>query len=506
MARLPRYQESGLVAGDIPRLDFANLREESNVMQGIGNALDRVSQFAFGEAKKETDRVNKLTAIQVRSDLEAVVQKKIADLTVKVETNQITDYSQIQSEIQALSGLSSSLVDLDIDQANGLMSSIRTSGKALLAKSSDIMVKNYQAGLNVQLRELIDSSELNLQTKLEVNQDPNEFKIATGELRLKAYAIGARAGNADQAMKDFDLAAERARDNVMSKYFLSSEFATKPSEALAKLNSKDAGKFSQIWNGMTEQQQDKVRTRILKQSADLYSQQEREKKLAEDAAKAQGLDIRQDLYTNKISPQVAVKRLRAIGDIGREEMKALLTGDGVDGNVELFGRFESLVDQGLMGENAIDAYASAKTISWKQANQLKKMARGADKEFSQAVQFINSSLGVPDPLTPGFRNERKLAADAKSEFISRRDAAIKAGEAFDPIATAESVVKKQRESNLFKQIQADRERLTNLLGKAGIVYNENLTIDALNRIEAFTDLNARDRKRITDLMLSVGNK
>lgn len=506
MAQLPRYQETGLVSGDIPRLDFANVREQAQGMQSISGSLDRIAQFALGKAQKEFEKENELTAIQARTELEGIVQKRMAELSVKVETGQITSFNEIQTEIQAMSGLADGIKDLSIDQANGLISSIRTSGKALLAKSSDIMVKNYQAGLKVQVRDMTDSFETNLQTFLDVSQDPAEFALAKGEARNRVYARAVQAGNADEAMKAFDEAADRARNSAMAKYFLSPEFATKPSDAIAKLGSKDAGKFSAIWNQMTSQDQTKVVDRILKQSADLYSQQEREKKLAEDAAKAQGLDIRQDLYTNKISPQVAVKRLRAIGDIGREEMKALLTGDGVDGNVELFGRFESLVDQGLMGENAIDAYASAKTISWKQANQLKKMARGADKEFSQAVQFINSSLGVPDPLTPGFRNERKLAADAKSEFISRRDAAIKAGEAFDPIATAESVVKKQRESNVFKQIQADRERLTNLLGKAGIVYNENLTIDALNRIEAFTDLSARDRKRITDLMLSVGNK
>lgn len=470
-------------------------------MQGIGNALDRVSQFAFGEAKKETDRVNKLTAIQVRSDLEAVVQKKIADLTVKVETNQITDYNQIQSEIQALSGLSSSLVDLDIDQANGLMSSIRTSGKALLAKSSEIMVKNYQAGLGVQLRELIDSSELNLQTVLEVTQDPKEFNTAAGMLRRKAYAIGARAGNADQAMKDFDLAVVRARDNVMSKYFLSPEFATKPSEALAKLNNKDAGKYSQIWNGLTDQSQEKVRTRILKQSADLYSQQEREKKLAEDAAKAQGLDIRQDLYTNKISPQVAVKRLRAIGDISREEMKDLLTGDGVRSDPELFSRFKSLAATGSIGESYIDDLAKGRIISWKEATELKSATRGVSQ--TDAEQFINKSLGVPDPTTPGFRNERKLAGDALAMFNKRRSDATLSGQPFVPMLVAEEVVKAQKETSVFKQVQADRERLTNLLEKAGIVYNENLTVDALNRIEAFTDLNARDRKRITNLLRSV---
>lgn len=501
MARLPRYQESGLVSGDIPRLDFANLREESNVMQGIGNALDRVSQFAFGEAKKETDRVNKLTAIQVRSQLEGIVQKRMAELTVAVETNQVQSYSQIQSEIQALSGLSDELVNLDIDQANGLMSSIRTSGKALLAKSSDIMVKNYQAALGVQVKDGISNAELNLQTVLEVDQNPDNFNAAAGQLREGVFRVAAQAGMAEKAMDDFSIAVDRARTSVISKYLLSSEFATKPSEALAKLNSNDAGKYSQIWARLDDKKREQITSRILKQSADLYSQQEREKKLAEDAAKAQGLDIRQDLYTNKISPQVAVKRLRAIGDIGREEMKDLLTGDGVRSDPELFSRFKSLAATGSIGESYIDDLAKSRIISWKDATELKSATRGVSQ--TDAEQFINKSLGVPDPTTPGFRNERKVAGDALAMFNQRRSDATMSGQPFVPMLVAEEVVKAQKESTVFKQIQADRERLTQLLEKAGIVYNENLTVDALNRIEAFTDLSPRDRKRITTLLRSV---
>jgi hypothetical protein len=502
MARLPRYQESGLVSGDIPRLDFANLREESQGMANLGGALDRLSQFAFGEAKKEQDRVNKLTAIQVRSELEGEVQKRMAELNVKVETGQLTNFGAIQTEVQSLVGLADGLKDLDIDQANGLVTSIRTSGKALLAKSSDMIVKNYQAGLGVQINDLNKNFELNLQTELEVNPNPAAFDQRVAEGRGRVYALGVQAGNAENALKEFDAARIRARDNVLAKHFLSAEFATKPSEALAKLSTGNAGKYTELWATIPEEDKGKITQRILKQSADIYGQQEREKNLAKEAAKAEGLNIREQYFLGQLSPNQAVSRLKAIGDISPEEMKAILTGDK-PGNDELNGRLESLVDQGRLGEDGIDSYAKSGAISWKQANGLKKLSRGADKDYNQAISLINARLGVPDPMTPGFRNERKLAADAKAEFISRRAIAVQNGEAFNPVETAELVIKNVKNSDTAKQIAEDRKRLSDKLDELGIRFNDNLTEDALNRMASFQKAPKRDQQRIKDLLKTV---
>ena len=128
MARLPRYQESGLISADIPRMDFANIREQSKQQQTIGNALTRISEFAFGEAKKERDKQNQLIGIQVRAELEGEVQKRFAELTTKVETGQLSNYTQIQEEVTAMRGLATGLAEVSPEQAQGLMQSSASSG------------------------------------------------------------------------------------------------------------------------------------------------------------------------------------------------------------------------------------------------------------------------------------------------------------------------------------------------------------------------------------------
>ena len=478
-------------------MDFANLRESAQASSSMANSLERMSQFAFGQAKKEQDRVNTLTAIQARTDLESEVQKRMAQLTVKVETGQLTDFGQIQSEIQAMSGWADSIKDLDIDQANGLLSSIRTSGKALLAKSSDILVKNYQAGLKVQVQELNKDYELTMQTVLEADPTPASFDHAKSMARGHVYSVGVQAGNANDAMKEFDESATRARDSVLAKHFLSAEFATKPSEALSKLSTGNAGKYSEIWATMGEGERDKVTQRILKQSADIYGQQEREKNLNKEAAKAKGLDIRERHYKGQLSATQTVKELKAIGDIERTEMESLLKGDGPGANLELYGRFESVAAQGIVGEAYIDELASSRIINWKQAADLKAKVRGVSQ--TDAEQYINKSLGVPDPLTPGFRNERARAASVLAEFNSRRADALAAGEPFNPMSVARELVGDRKKQDDVKLEEQTREQLRKDLDAAGMKYSEEYTDDDLKRAGVDGPTRKRIMRRINAL-------
>lgn len=222
MARLPRYQESGLVAGDIPRLDFANLKEESRVMAGVGESLDRLSQFAFGEAKKETDRVNKLTAIQVRSELEGEVQKRMAELKMRVDSGEPPDYASIQTEIQSFIGYADGLKGLDIEQANGLISSIRTSGKVVLSAAADRISKANQDLAKLRIDDLNSVMATNIQTVLEVEKDPEVFKAYVGASRGVVSSNGILANVHDDAMKGFDKSLESAISGFTGSYLRNS--------------------------------------------------------------------------------------------------------------------------------------------------------------------------------------------------------------------------------------------------------------------------------------------
>lgn len=438
MARLPRYQESGLVAGDIPRLDFANLREESNVMQGIGNALDRVSQFAFGEAKKEQDKANKLTAIQVRSELEGVVQRKIADLTFRVERGELTNYSQIQSEIQALSGLSDGLVDLDIDQANGLMASIRSSGSTLLAKSSKIMTDAHYAVVQSEINQDMSAVAKNLETSFEVHQDPATLAKIVSENRAKIYARAIQApALLPKAIEGFDSVAKAAERSAMVKYFTSEEFGVSESERLAKLDANDGGKFSQLWSAKPEADRLEIKKAMYQSVVDKAAAKKRDADLTKTNNDLEYVDA----YKQYMSTKDPVKRAELAKVLVRtadttEEIDRVLKAPEDGGDALLFSNLREDVQAGRITDHrqlqrflrpgGIDKTQlnSLQTQLYQQRDEGEKTARRRIREQAG----IGPNVGFFDPKEARVVKGRAIE-DRFDRFLAD---AVKANEALPP--------------------------------------------------------------------------
>jgi hypothetical protein len=500
MARLPRFQESGLISADIPRMDFASVREESRQSQVVGEALTRISEFAFGQVRQEREQRNKLIGIQLRTDLEMQAQVELANLTAQVETGKQKDINVIQQTITALAQQGTKVLgQYSVEQASGYTTSIATQGRAIIAKASNQIVKEYQANVDLLATDTIKAQTLNLETVYETAPTMEDAYAQVLQSRGRVSAVAAQTSNPIATMREFEKATITARDNVLVRAFTAPEFASKPSEAIAKLAKGDAGRYADVWAGMTIEEKDAVTDRLLKRQADIYSQTERERKAQDEANKVTGLDIREQLYRGRIGPNEAIRRLRAINDISSSEMQSILKGDVGGASDELYGRFEGLVDRGRMGEEAINSYAQSGAISWKQANTLKKMARGTDKDYSEAKRYIDKALGVPDPGVPGFRNERARAAEVQTQFIAERERAIEAGEAFNPIETAQRLVTARRGQDDVKMQDMAKDRLRKKLEEANMRYGEDYTEEDLKR----AGVDRRNAKIIMNLLKQV---
>jgi hypothetical protein len=178
------------------------------------------------------------------------------------------------------------------------------------------------------------------------------------------------------------------------------------------------------------------------------------------------------------------------------EVKAFLHGDLAGATEQVYGRYESMVELGKLGEADLDEMGTKGQMSWKQVNNLKKIARNNDPSFNAAIQFVNAELGVPDPLTPGFGRERKLAATVKSQMINARDVTRNSGQPFDAMAVAQEYIKGVRESNDFKVYEQDLDSFKTRLKRNGVNYVENYiyTEEDLKR----ADVGKTEIKKILD--------
>ena len=317
MARIPRYQESGVISADVPSMSFPM----ASTSQAVGKSLDQLMQFAFGEAKERKDKEDKIIAAQMRSELELEVAKRVNDLDTLVSIGKLTDARELQSEIRSLESFARPLFDRDVTQAAGLLQSITSSGKALMAKSTDLMMKNYSAARNVVTDDAIRQNTKLIERLWETTasyEDPAMGEQARTTRNVEEQSIFSKMFNvagmnpktSEEKMAQFLKSVEAAKINVISKY-LKDELSQGNMTILnAKMAAGDYGKYTGDVMSFTEEQKSAIRTAIKKrfvESTDILKA-EAELKKSGDETEARALIA--DYFS---SPKPAtIEKLRAI--------------------------------------------------------------------------------------------------------------------------------------------------------------------------------------------------
>jgi hypothetical protein len=317
MARIPRYQESGVISADVPSMSFPM----ASTSQAVGKSLDQLMQFAFGEAKERKDKEDKIIAAQMRSELELEVAKRVNDLDTLVSIGKLTDARELQSEIRSLESFARPLFDRDVTQAAGLLQSITSSGKALMAKSTDLMMKNYSAARNVVTDDAIRQNTKLIERLWETTasyEDPAMGEQARTTRNVEEQSIFSKMFNvagmnpktSEEKMAQFLKSVEAAKINVISKY-LKDELSQGNMTILnAKMAAGDYGKYTGDVMSFTEEQKSAIRTAIKKrfvESTDILKA-EAELKKSGDETEARALIA--DYFS---SPKPAtLEKLRAI--------------------------------------------------------------------------------------------------------------------------------------------------------------------------------------------------
>jgi hypothetical protein len=508
MARLQRFQESGLISADVPRLDFANLREGAKGFASLSENLDKISSFAFGKVKEEEKEKNRLLGIQLRADSELEIQKVLDNLSGMVDRNELT-YEQAQNEVKAMQGFARGLAEVDMEQASGLMRSISTSGNALLRKVSEVETARYAADIDVKSADLVRSLGKNLQDVwgLYRNGQMTEDEV----VQYEAGARGVMAGMAGQS-KDtvkryldadgaFEKARLAARNNTMVTYFNTPEFSARPSDALTKLRAGDAGVFSPVWGRLDEGQRDSLVQTMLKRQADDLQIIDRDNKLSIERNRAENYADYNEFYRGSISGDELLKRMTSRKYFpGREELRQIREGDVPGAPDQYFGALEYKALQGQISLAQANDLFNQGRISLKQRNGLFGLIDKTERpDIASGKEFIRNSF-VPNPNDPNTRTGHVRKAEVENQLILAEAEARAAGKPFDALGTARELVGKRQEAEDMKNLQADRDRLRQKLSEIGLDYNEDYTLETL---KLSNKGNATQHKTIDRLIKSI---
>jgi hypothetical protein len=537
MAELPRYQQTGTLPGDTTRLDFANVKESISMSKGIQTSLDRMSTFAFKEAAEKAQRegaqygaenqpgveqvmlaieegkspselfvkpgtyfgdaARKVQAGQLRTELEVRGRQDLARLSATLDAGPV-DMKEVTTQIKGLTdGFSRALASIDPEESLRFRASMATAGNAVYTKATERTAKIYQEGLQVLAGDSLAATSTILADTLTSESDPVALQKRFDIERGRVFEV-AKQTNDPTFIRTTMEAFDKKRLNAIVDYVTNPDFAPTPMAGLRKLEAKDFGKLSNV---MQFVDMDKLRKQYVDRAGETATLWKRSSELKA----AENIDevnkIKDEIWSGKISGQVGYSRIKALGvTLPDEERKAFLHGDFAGANPQVYGEFESMADKGNLGEEVINTYAKSGVISWKQANGLKKIARGNEQDMTRARQFIQNSLGVADITGPGFGQEKKTVADLSAQLAKEKQEALDQGLPFNAMERAIELSTDKRVTQVVKQKEDARERLRKKLEAVGLEYSENYTTDSLRRAGV---KGSDDQKRILGLIKEI---
>lgn len=480
--------------------------------QGISSALDRLSNFAFKEADERAEReglrfgvenrpnaeqvmaalkagkspeelfaepgttfgnaARKVQAAQLRNELEVKIRNEFANISGLVESGAF-DLTDVQGRIKAATdGYSRAISSVSPEEGLKFRASAGSAGAPVYAKAAERAYKIYGETQKANADDLISQTPTIIADLMRVEKDPVVLAERIGIERQRVFDIAAQTNDPqffNEKRADFD----RALMGAIVDYTISPEFAKNPVDGLRKIQDGDFGQLDRV---MLRVNKDKLLKMYVDRTGEVATAWKRTSELNAFVNEDRMNAIEDQFYAGKISAQQVLNQAKTLGiTLPDERRKALINGEGSGANVMLYGQLESLADRQVVGESYFDNLASNKTITWQQANQLKKVVRNDNPEMTRAREFIRNSLGVPDMMAPGFGQEKKTVADLSTQLQIQQQQARASGEPFNPFEVAQVLVKGESAQLVIKQSQAKQQRIEKKFQDKKIAYDRSMT-------------------------------
>lgn len=367
MAELPKYQQTGRIFSDVPQLDFANVRESFKRSQSIANSLDRLSEFAGKTAQVQVERqaerfavenpitieqlqnaqksgvsaddlikasgggtiwqetIRKFQGEQLRSQLEVVGQKALADIQTQVQLGQLTDINEIKAKYEsAINGMESPIAQINPESALRFKQSMASTANSFYKEATKKLENDYKVDQQVL-------SQSNLETTIQVARstiatinDPQMLNEAKNVLYKRVYEQ-AKEGGAEFAQaqaNSFLKAFEEEKINHFVGVVVDKSYAPDMLTAVTKIREGNFGESTMLYNSLDESAKKKVRQEALSTWSDLHSAAKKEQEmLAIENKKVNDVEV----ITMLSMPENTRQRIKLAQDLYKKDAISLDT-------------------------------------------------------------------------------------------------------------------------------------------------------------------------------------
>jgi hypothetical protein len=540
MAELPRYQPTGYLPADVPRLDFANLKESVAMTQGISAALDRLSNFAFKEAAETAQRegaqygvenaptmeqvlkaqeagqtpqelfakpgtyfgdaARKVQAQQVRIDFEAKARQNLDAVSAAIDSGAF-DLNKIQTEIKAITTKNGSyrkvLASVDADEALKFSASITSAGNAVYKKATDQYLKLVGMQNEKLVTDSLNSYSTMIADVLKAEQDPTMLAERIKAEENSAIKLIERSTRPEFVKQKRDELQDKIYSNIVDHLIDSSPNAT---QALLKLQKGDVGNLSELYKGLDK---DKLGAMFLKRATEKASALT----AAKNIEKVGNEEMVNNLLIDYYNPAISATQKREIGlkivkskVLSIDQVEKFLN-PSPDGDSAVFSNISLQVKTGVITDlNDLRKISARSGISGKQLADLsKQLIDRTEKDEGQAAAIIRRNAGLPD-VSVG-KNKANAYAFAKETKITEyyneaKKAQLLDTGSFDPKSVASVAIQRYENEDKANIVKNNaRTNISNVVKtlvskqkvKEGFVIDESTSLDDLRERKIIDD-------------------
>ena len=497
MAELPRYQPTGYLPADVPRLDFANLKESVAMTQGISSALDRLSSFAFKEAAEKAQRegaqygaentpsaeqlllatkegkniesllaqpgtffgdaARKIQAGQLRNELEILGRKELANLGAQIDSGSF-DLEKVQSTIKAITnGYSKAISSVDAEEGLKFRASIAAAGNSVYLEATKNYGKMVSEGKAVLANDGLIATEAMIKNAFKNQTDPLTIEGIVKSERNKILAIAIDTGNPAFINKLMESFNEKIASAVVDHVMQPNVSIT---DGYLKLENGDLGKLSEVYKGLDKTKIQKLFLSKVKEKQQVYEANKSMTTLANETTANTLLIEYYSSGTTQIRKNEIGGKLARLGVLSADKIEKYLNPDAKDGDPYLQANIMYKVNTGQIKDlEELRKVTEEAGLSGRQYTPLATALLSRSKvDETNAFKKLSRTAGFGD-VRPTKSKDNEEIFNKEGTLIGyyneAKDAAILDRGSFNPNDVADAAISRYNNNN-----KADKQKET----------------------------------------------
>ena len=526
------YQPTGYLPADVPRMDYANLKESVIQKQVIGSQLDRLADFAFKNAAQYAQRqgmqygaenqptteqvmnamkegknpselfaqpgtyfgdaARKVQAGALRTELEVKGRQELARLSALVKSGSV-DINEVQTTIQSLTaGYTKAVNAVDPEEGMQLRRSLATAGNAVYVESMKQFSKVYMENRKALVIDSIAPAQTIIRDTIKAETDPAMLANRINLEKRKVLDVLSTIPDAGFFEKQRD-ALNKAVASEVVEYIMSPAMSKNATDGYLKIQSGDVGKLSGVYKTLNK---DDMLSAYMKKVSEKRQIMEATKSMSNMANEGSVNNLLIEYYT----PETTQLRKNEIGKIiarsgvmSPDKIERFLNPDVNDGDPALQANIMYRVKTGQI-QNLDDLRKETNTVGLS-GRQYAPLAQAlitrTEKDEGQAYKIISNNAGLGD-IRPGKTKDNASKFDKEAKLLQfyneAKESSILDTGSFNPGATADVAIQRYNGSEKVNKQKNDAKEKLNRIAqdisttkrlKSPLVINDETSVQDL---------------------------